>query len=587
MRLSLIIVLLLSSFFAFAREMEPGSEYYNLSVQLVRAINNLEFSNCPEWTNSIDQQEFLCADFVGDARSFPNIWDASLAQIINNYYLEDALEWNIGALGINKMYSINDSIMSVTIEPQTGISQLVIYVARPLPYDDFSAATNTSSYNNTITSTIPTPSSNPTASYSEVATSNVQNNFYGYPTYAAYVEAYRLKVTNPATTSTPIAPQQQTTATYSNSLPAYCITYPSRPECSGVSNQPVQQAVTPYPTTTTQPVQQTTPVTQSYNGYPSYQAYLEAFHQRYAQDTQAAQSSSISQPQAYSQQTQQSFAGFPSYEAYLQDYNQRYGQAGGFATNTAPNITATVVSPTPVTTVPVTPTTESTNSSQFQVSANSIGAGSTNTTEVTSSTTESSSSSTGSSSNSSEILSLAADETSTSGVLGKISTRGFRNVPWGSTPNRTKDIETWELVDEGLAKDEAYYLAYDGEILGAKVLAVYYFSPKTKILGRGAYIFMGTDEVNSQQVTRHTSLHNMLGKDYGTPSRNEKLWLNEDAKGLRDIDALETGDLLYVTQWDDEQIDVELSLFASSDELMNRVLYSSKLFSVVIDEELN
>ena len=685
MRLTFITFLLLGSFFAFSRDMEPGSEYYDLSVQLVTNISNLEFSSCPTWTSAVVQQEFLCASFSGDARNFPSAWDSSLAAVSSNYNLEDALDWNTGALGINKMYSINDSIMSVTLEPQGNRSQLVIYVAKPLSVDDFAVAstnattsdlqsisvavpgtitqsiqtptnslsngTTDSSGSNIIIQAVPRPnsassdttntaspstSSNPSANFSDVATSTDGTDYYGYPTYEAYVEAYRLKVTNPAS-SQPSA-QQQATSIYSNSLPAYCATYPSRPECNPATQQPVQsaantqQAALPFPNTPASTPAQTT-TNQSFNGYPSYEAYLQAFRERHAQGTQTAQSTQSYLQNNNSQQSQ-SYLGFPSYEAYLQDYNQRYGQAGQVATpnittpNTVTSSTTTTLSSTaessttemssstattPSTSTAATQTTvvptttetstttssssssessedestastenESNISSSFQVSASSL----TNTSASDSTDAESNTSSP-------QILSLATEETTTSSgptsVLGKITTRGFRNVPWGATPVRTKAIETWELVDEGLAKDEAYYLAYDGEILGTKVLAVYYFSPKTKILGRGAYIFMGADEENTLQVTRHTSLHNMLGDDYGSPNRNEKLWLNEDAEELdmSDFEALEAGEMLYVTQWDDDQIDVELSLFASADELMNRILYSSKLFSVVIDTELN
>jgi hypothetical protein len=147
----------------------------------------------------------------------------------------------------------------------------------------------------------------------------------------------------------------------------------------------------------------------------------------------------------------------------------------------------------------------------------------------------------------------------------------FRKANWGMS---MEEVKTSEGKEPELESENT--LDYSTIILGMQTQIGYTFNNNELI--RGGFFFITKPETNNGYIEKYEEIKEELVKVNGKPVIDTEQALDPyqtftpEEKG----DAVCNGDLLYATQWDLPNTDIQLVLRGANNECMLTILYQSE-----------
>jgi hypothetical protein len=158
----------------------------------------------------------------------------------------------------------------------------------------------------------------------------------------------------------------------------------------------------------------------------------------------------------------------------------------------------------------------------------------------------------------------------------------FRNVQWGMSKEEVKKYENSELtsdIEEGLGYQNLRVARFD-------TVLTYHFNVNNELFSAGYYLIHEHSNKNDF-IDDFDYLKELLIEKYGEPKEDEIIWKDDLYKddpsdwGM----AIFTGDLIYKSLWENEDLIVELRLKGDNYKKEFTILYKSKEISDEISRE--
>lgn len=146
----------------------------------------------------------------------------------------------------------------------------------------------------------------------------------------------------------------------------------------------------------------------------------------------------------------------------------------------------------------------------------------------------------------------------------------FRKVKWGMSKEEVKSRESGPIVTE-----TETIIGYDNIQVGGLDTYVGYVFVENKLY-RGVYAFK-EDYVNEDRyITEYNNLKDILITKYGTPEKDQKIWLDDsDYYKNRLGDAVAMSKLIYYAEWSTNDTHITLSLMGEKYQPMLKIEYDS------------
>lgn len=166
---------------------------------------------------------------------------------------------------------------------------------------------------------------------------------------------------------------------------------------------------------------------------------------------------------------------------------------------------------------------------------------------------------------------MTPNASSTEDTSAPVNGDGFRDVPWGTAPDRAK-------LREGTAPDQesSTILAWSGVQLADLTCEVVHIYAQNKLV-RGKYLVTDTWLNENRYLTEFESLKSLLQRKYGKPDSDDSFWSNtlweDDPNDWGK--AVERGHLSFFARWERGDTRVLLHLTGENYESKLGIEYAS------------
>ena len=146
--------------------------------------------------------------------------------------------------------------------------------------------------------------------------------------------------------------------------------------------------------------------------------------------------------------------------------------------------------------------------------------------------------------------------------------QNIRNVKFGDTKEQVKSIESSSLIN-----DLDNVVIYKCDIIGLKYWLSYLFVDNK--LNSVFYRLKQEYDNDNFYITDYYWIKDLLSKKYGYPVKDEEIWKDETAKGMKQYYglAISSGAAIFKTRWVNDSIDVTLEIKGDDSKIITTIGY--------------